>query len=101
MTNMRHMDADLMRAPGFQLAGDEARHLACAARPFENLDKPPMGYGMAAALSLGDRNSFTVDCVAAERRIDDPGRPLRHAPDEGEIFALEPQVLAMIGKELR
>ena len=85
MADRGEMDADLVGAAGLQPAGREARdRLAVGAEvAFEHL---PMGDRLAAALA--HRHLVARARVAVDRLVDGAARPVRHAPDEGQIAAL-------------
>src|SRR5215475_11694592 len=79
MPDRREVDADLMRAPGLEPAGDETRHrrAVAAAVAFEHL---PMGDRRAPARA--HRHLVADAGMAADRLVDGAARPLRRAPDE-------------------
>src|SRR5262249_47913841 len=79
MPDRGEVDADLMGAPGVELAGDQARHrrAIAAAVAFEHL---PMGDRRAPARAHGHLVAHAG--MAADRLVDGAARPLRHAPDE-------------------
>ncbi len=98
MADMGQMDADLVGAAGFQPAGEQARH------------RLAVGAGIALQhLPMGDRPRGRPSRTAILSRACGwrpsgastvPLRPVRHAPDEGEIAALQRAGAAVIG-ELR
>ncbi len=83
---MGKMHADLVRAAGFQRAGEQARHrLAVAAG--EMLQHLPMRHRFASVLAHGALVARMR--MAVERGVDNAFRLGRRAPDEGEIAARE------------
>src|SRR5947207_11481628 len=89
------MHPDLMGAPGFEAAGEQARHWrAIGARiAFEHFPMGHCGTAVRAHGHLGARAR-----MARDRRRDRAFRPCRGAPDEGEIAALERPAAAMVGE---
>src|ERR1700745_1259398 len=77
MPDRGEVDADLMRAPGLEPAGDEARHwrAIAAAIAFEHL---PMGDRRAP--TGAHRHLVAGAGVAAERLVAGAARPPPHAP---------------------
>ena len=92
MTDRRHVDADLMRAPGLETAGDEA----CRA---ERLLKPPMGERVAATRLIDDRHLFPMARMSADRRRHLAGPDFKAAPNQREVFSFERARAAVIGEE--
>src|SRR5688500_10657964 len=92
---MREMHPNLVGAPGFQAAGEQARErLAVGAAVFSQ--ELPVGYRLATAGP--DRLLVARLGVAVERSVDCAPRPLRRAPHEGEIGALQRSGAAVIGE---
>src|SRR3546814_11161980 len=60
MADMRHMDAHLVRAPGFELAFDQSRI-------FQRLDRPVMGDRMLAAPLRSEERRVGKECVSTCR----------------------------------
>src|SRR5262249_2975846 len=80
----RGVDRDLMGAPGLEPAGEEARYwrTVAAGIAFEHL--PMRDRGAAAG---AHRHLLAQPRVTADRLVDGAARPLRRAPNEGEIPA--------------
>src|SRR5262245_50230566 len=89
------VDADLVRAPGLEPAGNEARDRRAVAPPlaFEYL---PMRDRRAAARA--HRHLLARVRVAADRLVDGAARALRYAPDKGEIAAGQRLAAPVVGK---
>src|SRR5215472_4488814 len=95
MPDRGEVDADLMRAPGFEPAGDEARHrrAIAAAVAFEHL---PMGDRRPPA---GAHRHLVADArMAADRLVDGAARPLRCAPYERQVPAPQRPAAAVVGE---
>ncbi len=58
-----------------------------------------MGNGFAAAFA--NRHTVAGDFVPVDRPVDGAARPIRRAPDEGQIAALERSAAAAVARELR
>src|SRR5208282_3363918 len=82
VTDRRHVDTDLMRAPGLETAGDEA----CRA---ERLHEPPMGQGVPAARLIGDRHLFPMARMSADRCRHLAGPRFKAAPNQREVLSFE------------
>src|SRR5262245_32738338 len=93
MPDRGEVDADLMRAPGLESAGDEARHrrAVAAAIAFEHL---PMGDRRAPAGA--HRHLVAHARMAADRLVDGAARPLGHAPHEPQIAAAQRLAAAVV-----
>src|SRR5215831_7943323 len=95
MPDRGEVDADLMRAPGFEPAGEETRHrrAIAAAVAFEHL---PMGDRGAPA---GAHRHLVADArMAADRLVDRAARPLRRAPHECQVAAAQRPAAAVVGE---
>ena len=93
MADMGEMNADLMRAPRLQPAGDQGRAL-------ERLLDAPMRDRMAAARGRDDRHFLALVRMAAERRVDRARAPGESAPGEREIFAHQRTGAAVVGEQI-
>src|SRR5439155_3147935 len=90
------VDADLMRAPAPEPAGNEARDRRAVAAAIALEHLPMRDRGAAAG---AHRHLLARVRVAADRLVDAAARALRHAPDEGEIGAAQ-RLAAAAGGEL-
>src|SRR5260370_37122424 len=93
MPDRGEVDADLMRAPGLEPAGNQTRHrrAIAAAVAFEHL---PMGDRRAPA---GAHRHLVADAgMAGDRLVDGAARTLRHAPHERQVAAARRPVAALV-----
>ena len=79
MAHMRRVDADLVRAAGFEVAGDAARLAAVG------LLQAPVGHGAAPPLLRHYGHAQAVRRVATHRGVDRPEEAIGRAPDEGDV----------------
>ena len=92
---MGEMDTDLMRSPGFELAGEEARH-RLAVGTWEGLKLLPMGHGFAA---VGPHRHLVARMrVPADRLVDGAAGPIGGAPHKGKIAAPHRAGAAVVGE---
>src|SRR3546814_864782 len=89
VSQMRHMDADLMRPPGFQPAFHHGR----AAQPFHC---PVMRHGMFAPPFPMNRHLLSIGVGSADPTVDRAGRRLRHAIDDGGIEPVDRMRLELL-----
>jgi len=103
MADMRHMDADLVRAPRFQAAFDERGRRRRVGARAELLDDGIMRHRMARiAAPFGHDGAFrAVRPRPTQRRVDRAGGTGRPAPDDGVIGAFQIAGAAVIGKGVR
>src|SRR5690554_4071785 len=93
MADMGHVDADLMRPAGFELALDSGNVPAIVAiARFHRI----MGDRLAAALE--DALLEPIAGVAAQRRVYRAHTRLRRAPGKGNVGAMQRPGTAMVGK---
>ncbi len=97
VADVGHVDADLVGAPGLQPAADQA-DLGRWRTGRESFGHFIVGDGAAGRLGLGHRHLLAVGGVAGDRLIDGGAAPVRFAPGQGVIGALQPAVAAMGGK---
>src|SRR5215831_16801650 len=95
MADMGQVDPDLMGAAGLEPAGEEARDRAAVLSVVALQDLP---VGDRRASALAHCAAVAGAGVAIERSIDGAARPIRHAPDEGEVAARERTGSAMVGE---
>src|SRR5262245_61548686 len=84
---MGEVHANLVGAPGFQGAGEQAGDVGRSAGRSETFGHLPMSDGRAAAGA--DRLFVAGLRMAAKRRVDRAFRPAGRTPDESEITAPE------------
>src|SRR5262249_50628587 len=95
MSDRGKVDADLVRAPGLEPAGDEARdrRAIAAVVAFE-----PLQRGDRRAPAYAHRHLVADARMAADRLVDGAARPLRHAPHERQVAAAQRPAAAVVGE---
>src|SRR5258708_17816141 len=84
MTDMSEVHADLMGAPGLELAGQERRD-RLAVTPVEGFLDLPMGNGLAAAFA--HRHFLPGMRMPVDRRVHSAALAVGHAPYECQVAA--------------
>ncbi len=93
MADMRHLHANLMGPPGFQVAA----HQTCdVTKTFHHLIMSDRFLGIIAG---ADGHLLPIACGSGDAGRDCACRSLGHAPDEGEVSPLQATVTA-VGLEL-
>ena len=98
VAHMGHMDANLVGAAGFELAGDQAHHRRFGVWP-KTFVESPMRDGLASAVRCHHGHALAVGGVATERRVDGTEQSFWLPPNEGAIATRERQGPAMVGEE--
>jgi len=103
VADMRHMDADLVRAACLQPAFDERGDLLFGRAGPITFQHGVVRHRMARIGSAlrHHRAQRPVACRTTERRVDQPGNAARHTPDKRHIGALQIPVLSVIRKSFR
>src|SRR6266540_3692118 len=91
MTDMRHMDADLVRPARRQPAGQQGGGILVA------FLQRVARQGLATA-KAGNRLPLAVSQITIEGGIDFADMGFRHAPDKSVVLAFERAVAPMLGK---